>query len=130
MRFIREIKFKAINSVNNEVMEVENIDYREEGIIVFVKCDDWKTRQGFWVGLDCELMQYTGLKDKNGKDIYEGDIICTPKGNYQIVWGTDIACFEGVTRIGSRSLYGIIQTFKEYVEVIGNIYENGDLLGT
>lgn len=92
---------------------------------------------GSWVEMDkdkYELMQYTGLKDKNGKEIYEGDII-------QYTWldssrGTDIAVVywdEKVTGFEAKSktlLYGLDQCNFQTIKgsIIGNIYENKDLL--
>ena len=60
--------------------------------------------------------QYTGLKDMNGKEIYEGDILT---GNKDVYWDNILASFQaGYT--------GDIRNNE--VEVIGNIYENPELL--
>lgn len=80
------------------------------------------------------VMQFTGLKDKNGKEIYEGDII-TIYGyemNYEIIFKRGCFGFELINPINKISMN--FATFKnidqEYVdcEVIGNIFENPDLL--
>lgn len=70
---------------------------------------------------DTIWMQYTGLKDKNGKEIYEGDIIL---GNATVTWKEDITGF-GIT----TGKYGLIN-YKNHSDfkVIGNIYENPELI--
>jgi hypothetical protein len=80
------------------------------------------------------LMQYTGLKDKNGKEIYEGDVVkCSSGCEHQVVWYEDV----GGTYFGGMpgwNLSGLDRNGgKGYAwagteEVIGNIYENPDLL--
>jgi len=70
-----------------------------------------------------ELMQYTGLKDKNGKEIYKGDILKYNNRNYQVDWVDDCGMFHAWT-IG----YCIQGGLFSYSEVIGNIHENLELL--
>jgi len=76
------------------------------------------------------LMQYTGLKDKNGKEIYEGDILHvflmdSPPEKHQVIWDKERAGFKLQDRIAER--YGFYASNLK-CEVIGNIYENPELL--
>lgn len=76
---------------------------------------------------DVPVMQFTGLKDKNGEEIYEGDIIGEAGCAYKVEFKDGIFCIGGATEpaiywIWARSRKGIV------TEVIGNIYENPELL--
>ncbi len=75
------------------------------------------------------LMQYTGLKDKNGKEIYEGDIITCENytmygGKYKVCWRQDLMAFMFDLELVSPDYLH----HAEGIEVIGNIYENSELL--
>jgi uncharacterized phage protein (TIGR01671 family) len=86
------------------------------------------------VYVHCEnasLMQFTGLHDKNGKEIYEGDIVAVsfPESNVNNIY--EIKFFLTTCSFGlkSKSYHSTgLLNIEEYYEVIGNIYENPELL--
>lgn len=89
-----------------------------------------------------ELMQFTGLHDKNGKDIYEGDVFPSDKGNWVVKFGAwDFWTGKNLTPM--YGWYGECLTLEgkshhqlpltptstgEHVEIIGNIYEKPELV--
>lgn len=68
------------------------------------------------------VMQYTGLKDKNGKEIYEGDILQYDGSNYVVKWSND----HGMWRIDCNVVWCGKNLTK--LETIGNIHENPELV--
>jgi uncharacterized phage protein (TIGR01671 family) len=78
---------------------------------------------------DIVLMQYTGLKDKNGKEVYEGDVLSNSQGKKGIVIFED-GCFKlQLHKSETSSHYVPLNiSYLENKEVIGNIYQNPELL--
>ena len=77
---------------------------------------------------DISLMQYTGLKDKNGKDIYEGDIV-----RHENTRGYDTLAIGAIEWCNRKAQWRHSRYSQEYLdgrdlEVIGNIYEHSHLL--
>ena len=80
--------------------------------------------------------QYTGLKDKNGTKIFEGDIVQTNKfflsvglnAKYVIEYDVKIACFIGTMQKGCIKHFTTFQNDSDQFEVIGNIHDNPELL--
>lgn len=69
-----------------------------------------------------KVMQYTGLKDSKGVEIYEGDIVKWLDGVFKVKWS--ITCFVVEDKKGKG--YGI--SSGDFIEIIGNIHENPELL--
>ena len=116
----RQIKFRAEHK--GKIYEVENIYFQDELITLvvgqFQKGTVLKVRIE-----DVNLMQYTGLKDKNGKEIYESDVIEYEWNPLKPQRGE--VCFYG----GMFCLLGEGEYMpsEKNREVIGNIYQNPDL---
>lgn len=75
-------------------------------------------------------LQYTGLNDKDGVEIYEGDIIIKPANrnrHLEVVYSDDVACFEVIHPVGARALCGYVNS-EGGVLIIGNVYKNPELL--
>jgi uncharacterized phage protein (TIGR01671 family) len=74
------------------------------------------------------LMQFTGLKDKNGIDICEGDIVKTILGITAVYWNEQCCCFDIDQDDNLEDGSGYYLSDDDDIEVIGNIYENPRLI--
>lgn len=72
------------------------------------------------------LMQFTGLEDKNGREIYEGDILDFDEREWGGRFEPEVIWMENI--IGDWNYSGSLSDVKEWRSVIGNIYENPELL--
>lgn len=131
---MREIKFRAWDKVTKQLVEIDSIGWVNDALYIEVSLPDPRgNEQTYRVSratTNCEIMQYTGLKDKNGKEIYEGDIRV---GKYyfqeEAKRGVEVMTWhekEGYWYWKNVSP-SYIPDFIE-VEVIGNIYENPELV--
>ncbi len=120
---MKTIKFRAWHKKNKQMLYEgwnENIFITKESI--------------FRYGDDVDIMQFTGLHDKNGKEIYEGDVckrewesgflsVGKKRDYWEIVYNNG----SFLTKQINRPINQFSQRFSE-MEIIGNIYQNPDLL--
>ena len=124
---MREIKFRIFDKKNKKILEVDTL-FINEGMFKPVGGDEYSV-YNYNNAYYSKLMQYTGLKDKNGVEIYEGDIVRYEfnKLNYRI----EFVNAEFTARRFYQNIENLYPTEFDYgkeCEVIGNIYENPELL--
>ena len=108
---MRDIKFRAWSTIRKPKM-IEWKDLRgSPAVDIFEESEEWK------------VMQFTGLHDKNGKEIYEGDIVTTYGQNPDtIIFASGCFYLENAMQFYEATYWG------DELEIIGNIYENPELL--
>ncbi len=77
---------------------------------------------------DINLLQFTGLKDKEGTDIFEGDIVRCAYWRGKVVWCEDTAGFCVLEKLKGNVYRTLSKYFASQTEVIGNIKQNPELL--
>lgn len=123
-------KFRAWDKRKNVMRDVAVLHFTKNGKTNFIEYWINPTELKSYHVRNIELMQSTGLKDKNGVDVYQGDIIrCTRGCPHEVIW---LEKYGGTFFGGMPAWYlsglsnGYSWTGRE--EVIGNIYENSELL--
>jgi len=127
---MREIKFRAwhkhFKQMSNTIMTLGDTYFGFPN----------RTELRYWLhATDMEVMQFTGLRDKNGKEIWEGDVIHFNGWDFRIKFGFDESiATTGFFHIRRAKDVEIIAECKGGIdflaggEVIGNLYENPELL--
>lgn len=129
---MRTIKFRAWHEPSKQMFEWDDfslngrnncIIHVEEGVFTTSKVDDNSVI----------LEQFTGLQDKNGNNIYEGDILYydndDPNSHHLIQWNNELGAWENIRIEDGASMNQYYDwNFVEDMEVIGNIHENPELL--
>jgi|SRR5690625_1640733 len=123
---MRSIKFRAYLHDYKTIAEVEFVSLIFNEIIARVEGGLYELELG-----EYELMQYTGLKDKNGKEIYEGDVVKRTMNDSHInIFTGKVIFHEGTYFIvcGSDCILLCPSYEGEKNEIIGNIYQHPHLL--
>ena len=125
---MNEIKFRVWDTENKEMLRVQELDFEDTfyGGRLSIRTEQYND---YFDIEDMILMQYTGLKDKNGKEIYEGDIIrATKRTDLELNYHNfKVFMHNGCYMFGNYNAHEFFDKFN-FKEVIGNIYENKDLL--
>jgi len=122
----REIKFRAWDKLNEKMVTVWDISFKawndSEINCITVEYDNGTYELGY---VDFELMQFTNLHDKNGKEIYEGDVVQHDAWDYpfEIIFNQENARFVCKMKSGLTQFID-----NNGLEVIGNIYETPELI--
>lgn len=138
---MRELKFRAFNNLSQKMYWFDvmwgNIHALGQGYIgQNRKYNNFKDNRIGVDPYDCKIMQFTGLKDKNGQEIYEGDIIRSPLENIgEILFGNktyktntdEYECNGWLFRRADKHTETLDSSIIAGV-IIGNIYENPELL--
>ena len=133
---MKDLKFRAWDKTAKEMSEVTAIDFSTKPFRVFYETYSDEN----YFNQDAILMQSTGLHDKNGVEIFEGDILnyghiftgspFEEEDEYEEEQGVVkfVNCGFNVEFKDSNTLFVDIMLTSENIEVIGNIYENPGLL--
>ncbi len=123
---MRTYKFRAWDKERKEMYIFDLDSFNSDDGSHWLNCENNKIL--YYGGLEwgnCELMQFTGLKDKNGKEIYEGDIV---RNEHGVLFTVEWHSHKYVLRYAGYGAFNTEIRMKEKLEVIGNIHENPELL--
>lgn len=126
-------KFRAWDKVEKKMCIVERLNFDEGGVLTHVGVDFAGTDIAYVKVEFFDLMQFTGLTSKNGKDIFDGDVVeyvgrlhGVRKSKYKVIWGQKKCGF--LLEMTEWPYDRKNMQPGRHLVVIGNIYENPELL--
>lgn len=127
---MREFKFRAWDTVKNKMLVADYTDW-DEAHILFNGELQFSQQSGYYQyntvhNIDYMiLMQFTGLRDKKGIDIYEDDVLFSNGCNYRLI--RHISGAYELHEVGNDKVFFLYQE-NHNVEVIGNIHNNPEFI--
>lgn len=118
------LKFRAWHKDHKRIFDVVQIGWDGDFIVVWIKGVELNVP---CPGMDVIMLQFTGLTDKNGDEIFEGDIISYRASDMNEA-ATGHVRFSGAAFIVVFAGFFFLNTIAQDCQVIGNIYENPNLL--
>ena len=124
----RKIKFIAWDKTKKIMLSVQTLEWRDDEEVMDVVTNIYQGSLSRF-----ELMQFTGLKDKNGKEIYEGDVIGFKSdvrhlGKYLVEKNDEYSGFNPFCEGYYFQGKSYVDMFLDKTEIFGNIYENPELI--
>ena len=133
---MREIKFRAWRAPK-DYPHIKEMHYFDMFSVTSGDgSQEFNTDKGilyYYEAAECPLMQYLGLKDKQDVEIYAGDIVdITPMhegafGKYKVAYSYSCWVLEPLEKANQGETFGITES--KALKVIGNVFENPELLG-
>ena len=131
---MEENKFRGKSTVNIKSMKIKKGDW-VEGFLVYddednpfivgklIEVNDEYTILEYWIPVDPKTVgQYRELKDKNGKEIHEGDILRSPANEF-----FEVFFYQGAFTVNGKVIASTEMI--KYYEIVGNICDNPEFLG-
>lgn len=132
----KEIKFRLWSKIGKKFIETNNpnLEFVINNNGYLYSIENFYGEIYVLPQMDIEVLQFTGLQDRNGKEIYEGDIL-----KYNFPYDGRLKHISPVTYLETQASFGLKDiygneiplyriTANNYFEVVGNIYENPELL--
>ena len=122
---MRSIKFRAWDKEVEEMINVARFDFADYTIYTHLFADGGRLAE------NCYIMQFTGLTDKNGKEIYEGDVVIgshrSQRDDEQMFIEQSVTFLNGCFMFGNWNAHEYFNMHRG-IEVIGNVYQDKHLL--
>lgn len=128
---MQEIKFRVFTKEYG-IKKVNEINYGSDESIALIGSDGIGLLTRYGTGKEAIIEQYTGIRDINGVEIYEGDVILAKGIEYEVEWFNTSFWAIPYSGVGSSqpisNLYEYDGKNIENIRVIGNIHEDKELL--